>query len=131
MRNEEGKRMNKIVRNFINEVNKKPSILADRKIIAMVDNDVVQGDEFSIWRGDIYKIDYDKIYQEDERVYFNSKMGDIEDLKDAHAENIYHDLISKGIDDGEIACNYDIDKMAEEYVNELNWEKVVVFYIGV
>lgn len=92
------------------------------KIIPMVDIDVCSSDDYSCWAGSWGKPRVDECWCDDERIYF--KRDDFEDLVSQYIDNLDQDTLSNFYDDAEV------EKHAEEHVNNLAWEKVIVVYIG-
>lgn len=89
------------------------------RIIPMVDSEVIVDGGYGYWGGSWGNACIDQIYVSDKRIYFKS--DDVEDLEQEYIDqNCDDDIIPEEI----------IFKKAEEYVEELPWEKVIVVYIN-
>lgn len=109
--------MNKNIKELVELIEKHP----DRKVIAMVKFEVVGSDDFSRWLGHIGKIGLEEIYYSDERVYYKS--NDWDELLEEIQDNIYIDKREYGITDEEL------ERLAEEEINKLEWQKVIIINI--
>lgn len=92
------------------------------KIIPMVDSDVCSSDDYSYWAGGWGKARLDECHIDDGRIYF--KYHDYEDLVSQCIDSLAYEPEMDNKTDQEL------EKIAEERVNELDWEKVIVVYIG-
>lgn len=109
--------MNKNIKELVELIEKHP----DRKVIAMVEFEVVGSDDYYRWLGRIGKIKLEEIYQSDERIYYKS--NDWEELLEEIQDNIYIDKREDGITDDEL------ERLAEEEIDKLEWQKVIVVNI--
>lgn len=98
----------------------------DLQIKFMVNYEVVAGDDHTYWLADLERVSIEEIYSggynghgNDERVYIRSE--DEEELVEYIAEREIDDSIS--IDEA-----YDI---AETIFKDLEWEKVILVYVGI
>jgi hypothetical protein len=98
--------MNENIQNLLNLIKENPEL----KIVPMVNYEIVAGDDCSYWMTSFGKCEVTKIYNDDERIWFED---DFDDLVDKFIENNY--------------CEVEIE--AEEIVKNYNWEKVIVVYI--
>lgn len=121
--------MNRALRDYRKMLLETPEKLEGRRVIAMVDSDVVPSDDFSWWVGGINMVSLDKIYQEDERVYTYS--DDREELGENIENEIYHEWQKKYTEKQIEEKEKDLEKLANDKVEELDWEKVLIFHIGV
>lgn len=128
--NRRGK-MNKNIKELLNLINDNPGILEERKVIAMVDTEVVASDDYANWLGQISKVLVDEIYEGDERIYFLSKRGDIEELEQDLQEAIYYDWLEEHTQEELEEKEDEIEELARIKVEELGWEKVIILHIGV
>jgi hypothetical protein len=85
----------------------------------MVNYEVVADDGYCYWAGSWEKAYIDEVYVSDERIYFKS--NDFEDLTQKYIDKTFITSIDNEIE----------EKEAEEYVDNLPWEKVVVVYITI
>lgn len=109
--------MNENIKNLVELIEKHP----ERKVIAMVEFEVVGSDDFSRWLGYIGKVKLEEIYQSDERVYYKSI--DWDELLEEVQDNIYIDKREDGITDEEL------ERLAEEEIEKLKWEEVIIVNI--
>lgn len=123
--------MNKNIKELLNLINDNPGILEERKVIAMVDTEVVASDDYANWLGQISKVLVDEIYEGDERIYFLSKRGDIEELEQDLQEAIYYDWLEEHTQEELEEKEDEIEELARIKVEELGWEKVIILHIGV
>lgn len=106
----------------VKELMKLASENPDYKIIPMVDIDVCASDDYNYWAGSFGKPRIDEYYVNDERIYF--KRDDFEDLVQEYIDGLDEETLSKFYDDAEL------EKHAEEHIENLGWEKVILVYIG-
>jgi hypothetical protein len=99
----------------------------DLKIVPMVDNEVCGGNDYSTWCGSWGNARVDETYSSDERIYFRSI--DDEDLVDKYADKLFYELFPNRMSLTDVESEI-VDKKANEIVNNLNWEKVIVVSIG-
>lgn len=96
-------------------------------VVPMVNNEVCAGDDFAYWMGSWESVRVDEVCHIGERVYFRSI--DEDELRDSRGELIYideYEYLGEFTDEME----KEVDKKALDYVNGLNWEKVIVIMIG-
>ena len=91
------------------------------EVMPMVDSEVVASDDYSWWLGKFGKAELDECWQSDERIYFRS--WDEEELIEEAMEDISLNPKLENLSDEELT------KMAEERVNKLDWEKVILVKI--
>lgn len=90
------------------------------EVIAMVDEGVVADDGYARWLANFGKSRVDETYSADERIYFKSI--DIDKMKD--------DFICDNFDfRDENITDEDMGKKADEYIKQLEWEKVIIVNI--
>lgn len=91
------------------------------EVIPMVDSDVVGSDDYNCWSGKFGKAELDETWSNDERIYFKS--WDEEELIDNAMDDFSFNPKLDKLSDEELT------KMAEERVDSLEWEKVIVLRI--
>jgi len=101
------------IQNLIKLATENPTL----KIVPMVNYEVVADDDDCFWAGSWEEARIDEVYVSDERIYFKST--DDEDLEQQYIDKTFDSLI----------VNEKEEKEAEEYVNNLPWEKVIVVSI--
>lgn len=91
------------------------------RVVPMVDSEVVSNDGYDCWLGKFGEVEIDEIWSDDERIYFRSV--DDEDLIDLAIEDFGYNPKLDNVSDEELT------KLAEERINNLEWEKVIVIRI--
>ena len=94
------------------------------KILPMIDAEIVADDTYGWWAGSFGKAEIDHIWNNGERIYFKS--GAEEDLIEKEFDLIYDEIFSHDIEPDPSIIN----QMATSRVNEYDWEKVIVVWIG-
>lgn len=94
------------------------------KILPMIDAEIVSDDTYGWWAGSFGKAEIDHIWNNGERIYFKS--GAEEDLIEKEFDLIYDEIFSHDIEPDPSIIN----QMATSRVNEYEWEKVIVVWIG-
>ena len=89
------------------------------EIVPMVNTECVGGDDYGSWMAEWGSAKLDEYYCSDERVYFRD--GDEEDLQQQWIDYNYEDFPN--------ASDEELDKMAEEYVKNLEWVKCIAVSI--
>lgn len=88
------------------------------RVVAMVNSDVVADDGYGWWIGNFGEVSLEEIYSTEYKIYIKSE--DEEELLEEIVESY----------DTELDLSSDhIYKKAEEDLNKLNWEKVIVVNI--
>lgn len=92
------------------------------RVIPMVDSEVVGSDDYSFWTGVFGKAEIEEVWNTDERIY----------IKSADEEELIYDAIEDFSFNPKLDCLSDeeLTKMAEEKVNNLEWEKVIAVNIN-
>lgn len=103
------------IQNLIRLTTENPTL----RIVPMVNYEVVADDGYCYWAGGWEEASIDEVYVSDERIYFKS--ADVEDLEQQY--------IDQNCDDDNIPEEM-VVKNAEQYVEGLPWEKVIVVYIN-
>lgn len=96
----------------------------DLPIVPMVDNEIVASDEHTNWLGSFGKAEIDYVWDNGERIYFKS--NDEEYLLEKEFDLIYDEIFSNNVEPDPAIIN----QMATTRVNEYEWEKSIVVYIG-
>lgn len=96
----------------------------DLPIVPMVDSEIVASDEYTNWLGSFGKAEIDYVWDNGERIYFKS--NDEEDLLEKEFDLIYDEIFSNNVEPDPAIIN----QMATTRVNEYEWEKSIVVYIG-
>lgn len=104
------------VKNLMKLIKEKPKL----RIVPMVDSEIV-GDDYSYWAGSFGDARLEEIWVDDERIYFKDE--DFEDLVEKKRDNMADEEEFKNLTDEEF------DKYAENYVENLKWEEVIVVNI--
>lgn len=91
----------------------------DFEILPMVATECIFSDDFSYWMGEWGEAIVDKYYISDERVY--QYCNDFDTLVEEWIDNNYEDY--KNLSDDEL------EKLAEETVNNYKWIDAIIVYI--
>lgn len=108
------------VQSLLNLIKENPAL----KIVPMIDAEIVADDTYGWWAGSFGKAEIDHIWNNGERIYFKS--GDEEDLIEKEFDIIYDEIFSNSVEPYPAIIN----QMAISKVNEYEWEKVIVVWIG-
>lgn len=90
------------------------------RVIPMVDQEVVNSDDYCYWAASFGEPRIDYIWGDDERIYFKD---DEEDLIEKKRDSMVDEEEFKNFTDEEF------DKYAEDYVENLEWEKIITLNI--
>ena len=89
------------------------------QIIPMVHFEVCASDDYSFWMGSWGEPRIDEVYFTEEYIYFKSKSY----------SQLFDDVFDIIEEDNPTMSISEIDKKAEEVVNNYKWEKCIVVYI--
>ena len=103
------------IKNLLQLIKKNPEL----EIKPMVNSDVVADDCCSYWSGSWGESKLDEYWTSDERIYF--KENDFEDLVQEFIDNNYENYSS--------LTDEELEKVAEEKVNQYEWKKAILVYI--
>lgn len=111
----------KDVKELMDLIAKNPTL----PIVPMIDSEIVSDDGHNWWLGHWGKAEIDHMCVIGERIYFLSLDG--EDLVDNYIDERYSDMRyatgEHGLQPG------DLDKIGEDYLKSLPWEKAIVVWI--
>jgi hypothetical protein len=103
------------IKNLLQLIKENPEL----EIKPMVDSDVIADDCYSYWSGSWGESKLDEYWVSDERIYF--KENDFEDLVQEFIDTNYNDYPN--------FSDEELEKIAEEKVNNYEWKKVILVYI--
>lgn len=94
----------------------------DLEIVPIVKTECVPNDNWGYWAAKWGNVSVEQVYVDNENVYiYGLDEDELFDLWIQHNCDDYYELSAADVQR--------IDKMAEEYVNNLSWKKVILVYI--
>lgn len=105
--------------NNINQLLKLIKENPELEIVPMVDSEI-GGDDYSYYMGEWGTPEIDEYHCSDERIYF--KEQDFEELVDEFIDNNYKEYND--------LTDEELEKLAEEKINNLEWVKAIVVHIN-
>lgn len=112
---------NKNVQTLLKLIKENPGL----RILPMVDYEIVADDTFTSWAGSFGNSELDYIWDNGERIYFKS--DDEEQLIEDEMDNI--DSSAQVLHENHPLWQ-PLEKRAKERVDQYQWEKVIVVWIG-
>ena len=91
----------------------------DLEILPMVNSEVVAGDGYACWCGSFGTSEIDYVWADSDRVYFRS-----------HDEDEMIDDLMEDLDGTQFPNLEALEKEATKRIDEYQWQKVIVVYIG-
>ena len=109
------------IKNLMRLVAENPTL----PIVPMVDSEIVEDDGHNSWMGKWGNAEIDYVLAIGERIYFKSL--DDEGLIDGYIDKQYGDVSCTP--DGNDLTSEALDKIGDDFLNSLPWEKVIVVWI--